>query len=171
MVTASLSAALVTSIWVWVGFKPSDSPTPDALSSVADETGVWKQRLVTAPNHRVGGPSALNSWKTLEGKRTALEPTAAAATVISRHLKRVAEHPDDSTPNWQIDVAQRAHRLWSSHSLVVSFVDRETLSKSELRGCCSVSCRDSRGRLEVMIGVFGASEIRLASWSTVQGRM
>ncbi|MBE3041024.1 hypothetical protein IMZ48_00235 [Candidatus Bathyarchaeota archaeon] len=61
--------------------------------------------------------------------------------------------------------------MWTSHNIIISFVDRETFGKSGLRGCCSASRRDSRGRIEIMIGVFGDSELRLTSWASVQGRM
>ena len=171
MNTASMSAALVTTMWVWVGFKPSDSPTPDALSSVTNETGIWKQPLVSSYNSQAGAPSASSSWKALEHKKTVLDMSAAAAAVISSTLKTAAEHPGDNVPNWQIDVAQRAHKLWSAHHIIVSFVDRETFGQSGLRGCCTASRRDPRGRLEIMVGVFGDAELRLTSWATVQGRM
>lgn len=171
MNTAALSAALVTTMWVWVGFKPSDSPTPDALSSVTNEAGVWKQPLVSSFNRRVGGPSAARSWKGLENRKTVLDSSAAAASVISTTLKAIAEYPGESTPNWQVDVTQRAHKWWTSGNIIVSFVDRETFGKSGLRGCCSASRRDSRGRLEIMIGVFGDAELRLTSWASIQGRM
>lgn len=171
MNTAAMSAGLVTTIWVWVGFKPSDSPTPDALSSATNEVGVWKQPLVSSSNRQTGGQSAHSSWKALENKRTVLDTSAAAATVISNTLKAISEYPGESTPNWQIDTVQRAQKLWAAHNIVVSFVDRETFSKSGLRGCCTASRRDQKGRLEVMIGVFGDSELRLTSWATIQGRM
>lgn len=171
MNTASMSAALVTTMWVWVGFKPSDSPTPDALSSVTNETGIWKQPLISSYNRQTGSTSAASSWKSLEHKKTVLDVSAAAATVISSTLKAIAEYPGDTTPNWQIDVVQRAHKLWSAHNIIVSFVDRETFGQSGLRGCCTASRRDSRGRLEVMVGVFGDAELRLTSWASIQGRM
>ncbi|SPO01406.1 uncharacterized protein DNG_04082 [Cephalotrichum gorgonifer] len=171
MNTAALSAALVTTIWVWIGFKASDAPTADAMSPTSGEAGVWKQPLISGLNRRSRGPSALSSWKALEPKKTNLDPSAAATSVISQTLKGAAEYPGDSTPSWQIDILQHAYKLWSSHNIVVSFVDRENFSNSGFRGCCSASRRDPRGRLEVMIGMFGAAELRMASWASIQGRV
>jgi hypothetical protein len=171
MNTAALGAAISSTVWVWVGFRPSDSPTTDVMSLTSDATGLWTQPLITAPPRRASGSPSHSDWKPLESKKTVLDTTSPAASIISQTLKRAGESPSDSTPSWQVDIALHAYKLWSTHNIVVSFVDRETFVDSGLRGCCSASRYDSRAKLEVLIGVFGASELRMSSWSSIQGRM
>lgn len=171
MCTAAFTAFLVTSIWVWIGFRPQMSPNIEALSPNAQDGGIWKQPLITALNRRAGGPTALASWKSLESSRTTLTPSSAATTVITQTLQQVSDYPSETTPSWQMDIVQRARDMWANHNIVVSFVDREAFANSGLRGCCSASRLDSRGRLDINVGVFGASEIRLSSWASVQGRI
>lgn len=171
MCTASFTAAFVTSIWVWIGFRREISPVVEDITSFAQDGGILKQPLITSLNRRTGGPTALSSWKSLESSRTTLAQSSAAGVAIGNILQHVSEYPGESTPSWQIDIVQRARDMWANHNIVVSLVDREAFANSGLRGCCSASRIDTRGRLDINVGVFGSSEIRLASWSSVQGRI
>jgi hypothetical protein len=171
MNVAAILAATCTTMLVFRGFRPPQkkTSTPSKAPKWADDICV--QPLITGD--RQASFSRLQysaAWKLLGRRRISLEETSVVARGITTLFQTAREQAAlDSTPELR-DILDVAWHLWKSRSILISFVDRKAYIGAGIHPFCSISRVLENGQIDIVVGMFGNSELDMSSWAVVHAQ-
>jgi hypothetical protein len=162
MDVAAVSAALLTSIWVWKDFHFRESKgTVHATRSA--EKCLKQPRLADAGF--AGSKEEIVEWKALPGRSIKCETPVFLARRIEELLDLSVQEPNDncSKAPWSLEVLEVAQEMWAAGKIVITLSTNGAFAEAGFDDAFSFSKYDGI-TLEITAGFLGETELHHSSW-------
>lgn len=166
--TASVLAALGTSLWCWKDFFAKETdPLIYTKKSSSDQDGLWIQRKISAESE-VRATINSSQAQRIGGRVIRGRVSSPVCEDVGRRLRdslAQSKHAGDALEDQEL--LERAVALWQGGRIEVVAVPSIDFSSLGMGDACSFSHIDDDGNLSIKLGMFGEAELGLSSWHPV----